>query len=318
MSKITSHTALVRRFAEELGFDHCGIARARPLEDDARRLEAWLNKGMHGSMKYMENHFELRVDPTKLVPGAKSVIALLLNYFPAEQQSPGSYKISKYAYGKDYHEVIRSKLNRFLQLIHEQIGEVHGRGFVDSAPVLERSWAQVSGAGWLGKNGNLIRKNAGSYFFIATLITDLELEYDDPFVKDFCGSCTKCIDACPTNAILGNKVVDGSKCISYYTIELKDLLIPAEMQGKFDSWMFGCDVCQDVCPWNRFSKPAREEAFKPLPGVLNFSTKDWEGLTEDSFREIFRDSPIKRAKFKGIRRNLKFISGTSEHQDQVP
>lgn len=273
---------------------------------------------MHGGMKYMENHFELRVDPTKLVPGARSVITLLLNYFPAEQQQTGSYKISKYAYGKDYHEVIRTKLNRFLQLIRENIGEVSGRGFVDSAPVLERSWAQLSGAGWLGKNGNLITKNGGSYFFIATLITDLELEYDDPFVKDFCGSCTKCIDSCPTDAILDNKVVDGSKCISYYTIELKDMLIPGEMQGRFDGWMFGCDVCQDVCPWNRFAKPTAEEAFTPLEGVLNFSTRDWEELTEDSFRKIFHDSPIKRTKFKGIQRNLKFISGTSAYPDQAP
>jgi epoxyqueuosine reductase len=318
LSKITLHTDLVRRFAGELGFDHCGIARARALDEDARRLEAWLNKGMHGSMKYMENHFELRVDPTKLVPGAKSVITLLLNYFPSQQQEPSSLKISKYAYGKDYHEVIRSKLNKFLTLIHENIGEVNGRGFVDSAPVLERSWAQLSGAGWIGRNGNLIRKNGGSYFFIATLITDLELEYDDPFVKDFCGTCTKCVDACPTEAISNNKVVDGSRCISYYTIELKDLLIPSEMQGKFDGWMFGCDVCQDVCPWNRFAKPTQEEAFRPLPGLLNFSTKEWEELTEESFRQIFRDSPIKRAKYKGIQRNLKFISGTSADQDQVP
>lgn len=273
---------------------------------------------MHGSMKYMENYFELRVDPTKLVPGAKSVITLLLNYFPAEQQQTSAFKISKYAYGKDYHEVIWAKLNQFLALIRENIGEVNGRGFVDSAPVLERSWAQQSGAGWIGKNGNLITKKNGSFFFIATLITDLALEYDDPFVKDFCGTCTKCIDACPTGAILDNKVIEGSKCISYYTIELKDMLIPPGMQGKFDGWMFGCDICQDVCPWNRFAKPTAEQAFTPLPAVLNFSTKDWEELTEDAFRQIFRDSPIKRAKYKGIQRNLKFISGTNADQDQAP
>lgn len=298
---------MVRNFAQQLGFEHCGLARAVMLDDDARRLETWLNKGMHGSMTYMENHFDMRVDPTKLVPGARSVITLLMNYFPSETQTDESYRISKYAYGNDYHEVIRAKLKEFLQLINENIGEVHGRGFVDSAPVLERAWAQRSGAGWIGKSGNLITKKAGSFYFIATLITDLELEYDDPFAKDYCGSCTRCIDACPTDAILDDRVVDGSKCISYYTIELKDAIIPEGMQGKFDNWMFGCDVCQDVCPWNRFSQPTSE--FTPLPGVLNFSTKDWEELTEESFKKIFRDSPIKRSKFAGIKRNIKFLSG---------
>jgi epoxyqueuosine reductase len=290
-----------------LAFDHCGIARAVRLDDDARRLENWLGKSMHGSMKYMENHFELRVDPTKLVPGAKSVITLLLNYFPEVKQVDGSVKISKYAYGNDYHEVIRKKLNTFLDLIKENIGDVYGRGFVDSAPVLERSWAQRSGAGWIGKSGNLITKKNGSYFFIATLITDLALEYDDAFAKDYCGTCTRCIDACPTDAIQENRVVDGSKCISYYTIELKDMLIPAEMQGKFDNWMFGCDVCQDVCPWNRFSTPTTEAAFTPLAGILNLSTKEWEDMTEESFQQIFRNSPLKRSKFQGIKRNLQFL-----------
>jgi epoxyqueuosine reductase len=307
----TSHTNLIREFAARLGFDHCGIARAQRLDDDARRLEEWLGKGMHGSMKYMENHFDMRVDPSKLVPGAKSVITLLINYFPAEEQVEDSYKISKYAYGSDYHEVIRSKLRTFLELIHQEIGEVHGRGFVDSAPVLERSWAQRSGAGWIGKSGNLITRKGGTFFFIATLITDLELDYDDPFAKDYCGSCTKCIDACPTDAILDNKIVDGSKCISYYTIELKDLMIPSEMQGKFNNWMFGCDVCQDVCPWNRFSRPTSETGFTPLPGLLNLTTKDWEGLTEESFRKIFRDSPVKRTKFKGLMRNIRFLAEDS-------
>jgi len=255
----------------------------------------------------MENHFEMRVDPSKLVPGANSVITLLINYFPSEQQVEDSYKISKYAYGSDYHEVIRGKLRMFLDLIHEQIGEVHGRGFVDSAPVLERSWAQRSGAGWVGKSGNLITKKGGTFFFIATLITDLELDYDDPFAKDYCGSCTKCVDACPTGAILDNKVVDGSKCISYYTIELKELMIPSEMQGKFDNWMFGCDVCQDVCPWNRFSRPTNEAGFAPLQGVLNLTTKDWEQLTEESFKKIFKDSPVKRSKYNGLMRNIKFL-----------
>ena len=278
-----------------------------PLNEDARRLEAWLNKGMHGQMKYMENHFELRVDPTKLVPGARSVITLLLNYFPGQQQSSNAPKIAKYAYGNDYHEVIRAKLNEFLFIIREKIGNIQGRGFVDSAPVLERSWATKSGVGWVGKNGNLITKQNGSFFFIATLITDLELDYDDPFAKDFCGSCTRCIDACPTNAILPNKVVDGSRCISYFTIELKELLLPQEMNNQFDNWMFGCDTCQDVCPWNRFSKPHSESAFTPIPEILNLSNNEWQAMTEESFGKIFKHSPLKRSKFKGIQRNLNFI-----------
>ena len=290
-----------------MGFDHCGIAKARKLDDDARRLESWLQKGMHASMTYMENHFDLRVDPTKLVPGAKSVITLLLNYTPALPFPDKEVKIARYALGKDYHEVIRGKLNTLLHLMEENIGKVHGRGFVDSAPVLERSWAQLSGAGWIGKNGNLLTRSGGSFFFIATLITDLELEYDDPFVKDYCGTCTRCIDACPTEAISPGKVVDGSKCISYFTIELKEMMIPAEMEGKFSNWMFGCDTCQDVCPWNRFSSPTTVPEFQPLPEVLNFSTRDWESLTETSFNKIFRDSPLKRSKYKGIKRNLAFL-----------
>jgi len=256
----------------------------------------------------MENYFDLRIDPSKLVPGARSVITLLLNYFPAEQQNTGETKIAKYAYGKDYHEVIRSKLKLLLQLVKENIGEIHGRGFVDSAPVLERSWAQKSGLGWIGKNGNLINKGSGSFFFIATIITDLDLEPDDVFAKDYCGTCTKCIDNCPTDAILPDKVIDGSKCISYFTIELKDALLPGAMKGKFDNWLFGCDVCQDVCPWNRFSKPSNEINFTPLPEVLNFTRNDWEELTEEAFKIIFKDSPLKRTKFAGIKRNLKFIS----------
>jgi epoxyqueuosine reductase len=256
----------------------------------------------------MENHFDLRIDPSKLVPGAKSVITLLLNYFPEKQQSEDAPKISKYAFGNDYHEVIRSKLKLFLQEINEQIGEVHGRGFVDSAPVLERAWAQKAGIGWIGKNGNLINKQSGSFFFIGTLIVDLELEHDNEFVKDYCGTCTKCIDECPTDAILPDKVIDGSKCISYFTIELKDSLIPDAMKGKFDNWMFGCDICQDVCPWNRFSKPTGEINFTPIPEILNLSTSDWEEMTEESFKIIFKNSPLKRAKFEGIKRNLKFIS----------
>jgi epoxyqueuosine reductase len=302
------HTSLIKSSAKSLGFDYCGIAKAERLDEDAQRLESWLNKGFQGSMNYMNNYFDLRIDPSKLVPGAKSVITLLLNYFPAEHQNVDAPKVSKYAYGKDYHEVIKEKLKTFLQSIKENIGDVHGRGFTDSAPVLERSWAQKSGLGWIGKNGNLITKNNGSFFFIATLITDLELETDNPFIKDYCGTCTKCIDSCPTDAILPDKVIDGSKCISYFTIELKNLLIPGEMKGKFENQLFGCDICQDVCPWNRFSTPTTETAFTPLREILNFTKNEWEEITEESFKVIFKDSPLKRAKFEGIKRNLKFIS----------
>jgi epoxyqueuosine reductase len=302
-----NHTYLIKTWSRELGFDYCGIARAVRLDDDARRLESWLQKGMNGSMLYMENHFDLRIDPSRLVPGAKSVITLLLNYFPDEQQPSEAPQIAKYAYGEDYHEVIRSKLKELLARIKAGIGEVEGRGFVDSAPVLERSWAVRSGLGWVGKNGNLLNKQAGSFFFIATLIVDLELEYDAPFAGDYCGTCRRCIDACPTEAILPNKVVDGSRCISYFTIELKEMLIPDEMKGKFDNWAFGCDTCQDVCPWNRFSKPTEEIAFSPVPAILNFRTSDWEELTEQGFKEIFRHSPVKRAKYAGLRRNLQFL-----------
>ena len=302
------HTSFIKSSAQSLGFDYCGIAKAQQLDEDARRLESWLNKGFQGSMDYMNNYFDLRIDPAKLVPGAKSVITLLLNYFPSQQQNPEAPQVSKYAYGNDYHEVIREKLKTFLRLIKDNIGDVHGRGFTDSAPVLERSWAQKSGLGWVGKNGNLITKNNGSFFFIATLITDLDLETDDPFIKDYCGTCTRCIDTCPTEAILPGKVIDGSKCISYFTIELKDLLIPNEVKGKFENRLFGCDACQDVCPWNRFSKPNTEPGFNPLPEILHFTNDDWEDLTEESFKIIFKDSPLKRAKFQGIKRNLKFIS----------
>jgi epoxyqueuosine reductase len=304
---LSENTALVKNTARELGFSYCGIAKAEKLDSDARRLEQWLKQGMHGGMQYMENHFDLRIDPAKLVPGAKSVITLLQNYFPEKKQLQGAPHISKYAFGEDYHEVIRSKLRNFLSTLHEKIGEIQGRGFVDSAPVLERTWAVKSGAGWVGKNGNVITKQSGSFYFIATLIVDLELLYDDPFAKDYCGTCRKCIDSCPTGAILENKIVDGSKCISYYTIELKDALIPDAMKGKFDNWMFGCDVCQDVCPWNRFSRSHDELQFTPIPEILNLSTKEWEEMTEESFRSIFKNSPLKRAKFQGIQRNLSFI-----------
>jgi len=299
------HTKLVKGLALQYGFDYCGIAKAQPLDEDARRLEKWLGQGMHGGMQYMENYFDLRVDPTKLVPGAKSVITLLKNYYPSQVNSESS--ISKYAYGKDYHHVIKGSLNEIIAQLQEKIGQFNGRGFVDSAPVLERSWAQRSGLGWIGRNGNLITKQSGSFFFIATLIVDVELNYDDPFAKDFCGSCRKCIDSCPTEAILPDKTINGSKCISYFTIELKDEIIPEEMKGRFKNWMFGCDICQDVCPWNRFSKPHKEEAFRPIPEILNFTTKEWEELSEEAFKKIFKHSALSRAKYKGIQRNLKFL-----------
>ena len=305
MSQELQHTQLIRQFAKNLGFTHCGIAAAKLLDADAKRLEQWLNKGYHGSMQYMENHFELRIDPTKLVPGAKSVITLLLNYFPEETQIPAAPKVARYAFGKDYHEVIRKKLKVLLNLINENIGEVNGRGFVDSAPVLERTWAKLSGLGWVGKNGNLINKQQGSYFFIATLITDLPLQYDDPFIRDYCGTCTRCIEACPTDAILPGKVVDGSKCISYFTIELKES-IPKSYESKMDGWAFGCDVCQDVCPWNKFSKPHQEEKFKPIKELMNLSKDDWKEITEDVFKEIAKESPLLRPGLEKIKNTIQF------------
>ncbi|HEX2533444.1 MAG TPA: tRNA epoxyqueuosine(34) reductase QueG [Chitinophagaceae bacterium] len=306
MPAVAQHTALVKEYARTFGFDYCGIAQAVRLDDDARRLENWLNGGRHGSMQYMENHFDLRVDPARLVPGARSVITFLKNYFPSEKSREEGLQVSKYAWGQDYHEVIRGSLNGLIAALQEQIGHFEGRGFVDSAPVLERSWAQRSGLGWIGRNGNLIHKGSGSFFFIATIITDLELVPDDPFAADFCGTCTRCIDACPTEAILPGKVVDGSRCISYFTIELKEEIIPEEMKGRFGNWMFGCDTCQDVCPWNRFSRPHNEPAFTPIPEILNLGTREWEALTEEAFRNIFRKSPLKRTKWKGIQRNLRF------------
>ncbi len=283
----------------------CGISRAGFLEEEAPRLEKWLNEGRHGQMQYMENHFDKRLDPTLLVDGAKSVISLLLNYYPEETQVDNTYKISKYAYGQDYHFVIKSKLKELLHSIQEHIGEVGGRAFVDSAPVLDKAWAAKSGLGWIGKNSNLLSKQVGSFFFIAELIVDIELEYDTP-VTDHCGSCTACLDACPTQAIIEPYVVDGSKCISYFTIELKDNL-PNELKGSFDNWAFGCDVCQDVCPWNRFSKPHREPLFNPHPDLLSMTKKDWEEITEDTFRKVFKNSAVKRTKFEGLKRNINFL-----------
>ena len=258
-------------------------------------------------MHYLKENFDKRLDPTLLVPGAKSVISLVYNYFPKKDLAEsGQLKIAKYAYGEDYHFVVKEKLKVFFDRLHESIGDIGGRVFVDSAPVMERAWAAKSGLGWIGKNGNLLTKENGSFFFIATLITDLELEYDDPFAKDLCGTCTRCIDACPNNAILPDKVVDGSKCISYFTIELKDMLIPGEMKGKFHNWSFGCDICQDVCPWNRFSKPTNEMEFTPIPEILNLSSREWEEMSEDAFKKLFRHSALRRTKWDGLQRNIRF------------
>lgn len=306
MLAVEANTRFIKAQAARLGFSYCGIARAEKLNEDARRLEQWLNKNHQGSMQYMENHFDKRIDPTLLVPGAQSVITLLKNYYPDTQQQNNSPKIARYAWGKDYHEVIRAQLKELLVEINQKVGTVNGRGFVDSAPVLERAWAVKSGLGWVGKNGNLISKQNGSYFFIATLIVDLPLLYDDPYAKDYCGTCTQCIDACPTDAILPNKEINGSQCISYYTIELKEAL-SQQTSVKTDNWLFGCDVCQEVCPWNRFSKPHQEPAFAPIPAILNLTTQEWEEMTEEIFKTTFKESPLKRSKYSGIRRNLQWL-----------
>ncbi|UUC46685.1 tRNA epoxyqueuosine(34) reductase QueG [Flavobacterium cerinum] len=299
------YTQLIKTEAKRLGFLSCGISRAGFLEEEAPRLEKWLNSQMNGKMGYMENHFDKRLDPTLLIDEAKSVISLTLNYYPEIKQNIGSYKISKYAYGQDYHYVIKEKLKELLFFIQNEIGEVSGRAFVDSAPVLDKAWAAKSGLGWIGKNSNLLSKQVGSFFFIAELIVDLDLEYDNA-TTDHCGKCTACIDACPTEAIVAPYVVDGSKCISYFTIELKEN-IPSDVKGKFDDWMFGCDVCQDVCPWNRFSKPHQEPLLKPNESILSFSKKDWEEITDETFRKVFKDSAVKRTKYEGLVRNLKFL-----------
>jgi epoxyqueuosine reductase len=301
------YTQLIKAESKRLGFLSCGISKAGFLEEEAPRLEAWLNKNHHGQMSYMENHFDLRLNPTLLVDDAKSVISLLLNYFPSEEQNTDSYKISKYAFGQDYHFVIKEKLKELLHTIQSEIGAVSGRAFVDSAPVLDKAWAAKSGLGWIGKNSNLISQKTGSFYFIAELIIDLELEYDHA-TTNHCGTCTACIDSCPTEAIVSPYVVDGSKCISYFTIELKDNL-PQEMKGKFNDWMFGCDVCQDVCPWNRFSKPHSEPLFNPSKELLSFTKKDWEEITEDTFNKVFKNSAVKRTKLSGLSRNIKFLKG---------
>jgi len=302
-----TYTHLIKQEAKRLGFESCGIAKAEFLEKEATNLERWLKKGYHGNMQYMENYFDKRLDPRLLVDGAKSVISLSFNYFPEQYQKEGTFKIAKYAYGEDYHHVLKSKLKELIFFIQNTIGEVNGRAFVDSAPVLERAWAQKSGLGWRGKNSLLLQKNKGSFFFLAELIIDTELTYDNPFVTDHCGNCTRCIDACPTEAILPNNTIDGSKCISYFTIELKDEL-PKSVKGKFEDWIFGCDICQDVCPWNRFSKPHSEEKFNPHQDLLEMTKKDWQEITEDVFKKVFKKSAVKRTKFNGLVRNIKFVN----------
>jgi epoxyqueuosine reductase len=304
--KIFGSEALIKSEAQRLGFLACGISKATFLAEEAPRLEQWLNQNYNGEMAYMANHFDLRLDPRKLVDGAKSVITVLLNYFPEQtQRDPLAPKISKYAYGQDYHHVIKDKLRQLTEFIGEELGEVNGRAFVDSAPVMDKTWALRSGLGWMGKHTNIIRPKEGSFFFIGELILDIELEPDAP-MQDHCGTCTRCIDACPTEAIIQPYVVDGSKCISYFTIELKDI-IPLAMKGKFDNWAFGCDVCQDVCPWNRFAKPNTEPAFNPHRNMLDMSARDWNELTEEVFMQVFQKSAVKRAKFSGLHRNLAFL-----------
>jgi len=299
------YTSFIKSEAKRLGFLSCGISKAGFLEEEAPRLERWLHKQMNGQMSYMENNFDKRLNPTLLVDDAKSVVSLLLNYYPLEFQNSDSYKISKYAYGQDYHFVIKEKLKELLFSIQSTIGEVSGRAFVDSAPVLDKAWAAKSGLGWIGKNSNLLTQKVGSFYFIAELIIDLDLECDQA-TTDHCGSCTACIDACPTEAIVAPYVVDGSKCISYFTIELKEN-IPPEMKGKFDDWVFGCDICQDVCPWNKFSKSHSEPLFNPNPEVLLMSKKDWTELTEETFNAVFKNSPLKRSKYSGTIRNIDFL-----------
>jgi epoxyqueuosine reductase len=302
-----TYSRLIKDLAKEQGFLFCGIAPAGFLEAEAPKLESWLKAGHHGEMAYLENHFDKRLDPRLLVDGAKSVISLGLNYYTEAQQSdPEAPKISMYALGEDYHSVIKAKLKILLERLREVIGEVNGRAFVDSAPVLDKVWAQKAGLGWIGKHTNLISKQKGSYFFLAELIVDVELAYDLPMQTDHCGSCTRCMDACPTEAIVAPYVVDGSRCISYLTIELKNE-IPAEFQGKMENWMFGCDVCQQVCPWNRFSIPHQESAFKPNPDLLGMNKKDWEEITEEVFQKVFPKSAVKRTKFAGLKRNIDFL-----------
>jgi len=305
--KHAHNTQIVKRLAAELGFDFCGVSKAEFLAQEAPRLEAWLHKKAHGKMAYLENHFDKRLDPTKLVPGAKAVVSLLYNYYPEKdlvEEQPDHHKLAKYAYGKDYHFVIKDKLKELMTRLQEEIGEIEGRVFVDSAPVMERQWAEKSGLGWIGKNTLLINKARGSFFFLAELIIDLELFPDGP-IKDYCGTCTRCIDACPTDAITPYSL-DASKCISYLTIELKDE-IPSEFKEQMEGWAFGCDICQDVCPWNRFSTPHREPDFSPKKELLALFNNNWEELTDEVFRQVFKHSAVKRTKLEGLKRNINFL-----------
>jgi len=295
----------IKQWAHDLGFMFCGISKARRLDEEANHLEKWLNSGFQGEMQYLERHFDLRLDPRQLVPGAQSVISLALNYFPAGKQKPDAPQIARYAYGRDYHKVLKRKLKALFEQMCLEFGEIQGRFFTDSAPVMERKWAELSGIGWIGKNGLLLNKKAGSYFFLAEIICDLELESDNP-VKDHCGSCTACIDACPTQAILPNKTLNASRCISYLTIELKDA-IPASFRGKMENWAFGCDICQEVCPWNRFSKPHNEPDFQPHPELHSMDAQDWEDITEEVFERVLGKTAVKRTGFNGLKRNLAFL-----------
>lgn len=306
MSSLTHNTQIIKQKALESGFGFCGISKAEFLENDAPRLEKWLNKGLHGTMQWMENHFDKRLDPRLLVPGARSVISLMYNYYtPQKQTDHLAPKISKYAFGEDYHKVIKDKLFELVGNLKIEVGNFEGRVFVDSAPVLERAWAAKSGMGWIGKNSMLINKKAGSFYFLAQIICDLELIPDSP-MKDYCGKCTACMDACPTEAILPNNTIDSNKCISYLTIELREE-IPTEFKGKMDNWAFGCDICQDVCPWNRFSKPNTEHLFKPKDELLNMKSEEWYEINELTFEKLFKNSAVKRTKFKGLKRNIDFL-----------
>ncbi len=306
------HTQLIKQKARELGFDYCGVSKAEFLEAEAPRLEQWLNQQKHGQMGYMANHFDKRLDPRLLVDGAKSVVSVLLNYYPEKELStePGDYKISKYAYGRDYHFVLKDKLKELIGFVRTEIGEVAGRAFVDSAPVMDKAWAARSGLGWVGKHSNLLNREMGSFFFIGELILDIELECDGP-VKDYCGTCTRCMDACPTDAIPAPYVVDGSRCISYFTIELKEQ-IPADVRGKFENWIFGCDICQDVCPWNRFAKPHQTLDFQPSAQLQDMKNPDWEEITEEVFKVLFRESAVKRTRLAGLQRNVGFLRYSGE------
>jgi epoxyqueuosine reductase len=299
------NTHFIKTTATALGFTFCGISKAEYLEDEAPRLEEWLRRGYHGKMSYLENHFDKRLDPTLLVPGAKSVISLIYNYYPKEELPQQEFKIARYAYGEDYHFVVKDKLKEFIRLIQQKVGDVQGRAFVDSAPVHERAWARRSGIGWIGKNSLLLNRTMGSFFFLAELILDLELEHDGP-MKDYCGTCTACMDACPTDAITQPYVVDGSKCISYFTIELREE-IPTDVKGKFENWMFGCDICQEVCPWNSFSQPHHEPRFEPASELKNMTPEQWTEITEDVFQKLFKRSPLKRTRLDGLKRNIDFL-----------